>query len=176
MSKAKFTYEIVKDDLIESPREEMDNLGEFFMAHGKYAFGDKDAPDPRDMKPDAFIARLPVFMYDHSGITISTSPFSCPWDSGQIGEIFLTKERASKEQRQLSPEQVEDVLQAEIEVLNQYVTGDVWCVLIYDEEGNTEESLGGIYGYEAAQAYAADMIETLQQSYPEQYELSLEEA
>jgi hypothetical protein len=26
-----------------------------------------------------------LFLYDHSGITISTGRFSCPWDSGQVG-------------------------------------------------------------------------------------------
>ena len=30
---------------------------------------------------------LPVYLYDHSGITLKTSPFSCPWDSGMVGFI-----------------------------------------------------------------------------------------
>ena len=37
---------------------------------------------------------LPVYLYDHSGIRISTSPFSCPWDSGQVGVIYCTKKKA----------------------------------------------------------------------------------
>jgi len=40
---------------------------------------------------------LPVYMYDHSGITINTDGFSCPWDSGQVGVIFCTRERFLKE-------------------------------------------------------------------------------
>jgi hypothetical protein len=31
---------------------------------------------------------LPLYLYDHGGITISCSPFSCPWDSGQVGWIY----------------------------------------------------------------------------------------
>ena len=35
---------------------------------------------------------LPLYLYDHSGITISTGPFSCPWDSGQVGWIKAPKD------------------------------------------------------------------------------------
>ena len=35
---------------------------------------------------------LPLYLYDHSGITISTRPFSCPWDSGQVGWIYASKD------------------------------------------------------------------------------------
>lgn len=40
---------------------------------------------------------LPLYLYDHGDITISTSPFSCPWDSGQVGWIYCSKERFRKE-------------------------------------------------------------------------------
>jgi len=36
---------------------------------------------------------LPLFLYDHSGITMSTGPFSCPWDSGQVGWIYASKQK-----------------------------------------------------------------------------------
>jgi hypothetical protein len=32
---------------------------------------------------------LPVYMYDHSGTALSTTPFSCRWDSGQVGYIYV---------------------------------------------------------------------------------------
>ena len=37
---------------------------------------------------------MPVYAYVHSGATISTSPFSCPWDSGQSGFVYVTREGA----------------------------------------------------------------------------------
>lgn len=37
---------------------------------------------------------MPVYAYVHSGATISTSPFSCPWDSGQSGFVYMTREDA----------------------------------------------------------------------------------
>lgn len=39
---------------------------------------------------------LPLYLYDHSGITISTGPFSCPWDSGQVGWIYAPKDTFRK--------------------------------------------------------------------------------
>lgn len=40
---------------------------------------------------------LPIYAYEHGGITLSTGSFSCPWDSGQVGWIYATKERFIKE-------------------------------------------------------------------------------
>lgn len=37
------------------------------------------------------VVALPVYMYEHSGITMNTGGFSCPWDSGQAGWIYTTK-------------------------------------------------------------------------------------
>ena len=37
------------------------------------------------------IVYLPLYLYDHSGITMSCGAFSCPWDSGQVGYIYTDK-------------------------------------------------------------------------------------
>jgi hypothetical protein len=37
---------------------------------------------------------LPVYIYDHSGITLNTTGFSCPWDSGQVGWIVCDLDKA----------------------------------------------------------------------------------
>jgi hypothetical protein len=88
---------------------------------------------------------LPVYLLDHSGITISTSSFSCPWDSGQVGFIYVTKEKCMEEQVRF--ELAEDILKGEIQTLDTYLTGDVWYVdvqqivgfkdLEFDEDGET---------------------------------------
>ena len=43
------------------------------------------------------VVALPLYLYDHSGITMNTSGFSCPWDSGQVGWIYCTKKRFREE-------------------------------------------------------------------------------
>lgn len=37
---------------------------------------------------------LSLYLYDHSGITMNTTGFSCPWDSGQVGYIWTTIKKA----------------------------------------------------------------------------------
>lgn len=39
---------------------------------------------------------LPLYIYEHSGITMNVGGFSCPWDSGQAGWIYTTKEEIVK--------------------------------------------------------------------------------
>lgn len=43
------------------------------------------------------IVALPVYAYVHSGLTIATTPFSCPWDSGRSGWAYMSRESAIKE-------------------------------------------------------------------------------
>lgn len=72
---------------------------------------------------------LPLYLYDHSGITISTSPFSCRWDSGQVGFIFCSTDTILKEYGNTDPETLErvtKVLEGEVETYDQYLTGDVY--------------------------------------------------
>lgn len=38
---------------------------------------------------------LPIYAYEHGGITISTGGFSCPWDSGQVGFVYISREEAA---------------------------------------------------------------------------------
>lgn len=37
-----------------------------------------------------------IYRYEHSAIAYSTSPFSCRWDSGQVGYAFMSKPAALK--------------------------------------------------------------------------------
>ena len=40
---------------------------------------------------------LPLYLYDHGGITMSTGAFSCSWDSGQVGWIYAEKKKFIEE-------------------------------------------------------------------------------
>ena len=40
---------------------------------------------------------LPLYLLDHSGLAMKTTSFHDPWDSGQIGWIYVSKEDALKE-------------------------------------------------------------------------------
>jgi hypothetical protein len=74
---------------------------------------------------------LPLYLYDHTGITISTSPFSCPWDSGQVGFIFVSKDKVKKHfgYKHLTKKRINNIikiLKDEVKVYDQYLTGDIY--------------------------------------------------
>ena len=97
-----YLIKIEPDTLDESPRK-WDNLGTMICFHKRYCLGDENhgykhedyngwGELEKQIKEDhGECVILPIYMYDHSGITVSTSPFSCPWDSGRLGLIFMSK-------------------------------------------------------------------------------------
>lgn len=40
---------------------------------------------------------MPLYLMDHSGLAMQTESFHDPWDSGQVGWIYVSKEDALKE-------------------------------------------------------------------------------
>lgn len=71
---------------------------------------------------------LPLYLYDHSGITMSTGAFSCPWDSGHVGWIYVTlgdirKEYSVKRVTKKIREQAIKCLNGEVETYDEFLTG-----------------------------------------------------
>ena len=88
---------------------------------------------------------LPLYVYEHSGITMSTGSFSCPWDSGQVGWIYISIEKAAKEGWE-TPEQAYETMQAEVEEYDHYLTGQCYGYVVEDAEGGVIDSCGGYLG------------------------------
>lgn len=133
----------------ESPRC-WDNLTKMVCFHNRYDLGDKFS----EYKSSAFdsweelseqlhkdyniAAILPLYLYDHSGITMSTGSFDCQWDSGQVGFIFITKETmienfGGKNLTEKLKEQAVKICKADVKTYDQYLTGEVYSYVI--EEG-----------------------------------------
>lgn len=126
----------------------------------------------------ANVAILPIYMYDHSGITISTEPFSCPLDSGQIGVIYI--EKSTCEKAGINFDNAKEYLKEDIEELNNYLTGNVFVISIHqtEEEGfdgdildyldeppkdkEMLDCIGGYYGYSDAKSEAKRMLMSYQ--------------
>lgn len=91
---------------------------------------------------------LPLYLYDHSGITMSTTGFSCPWDSGQIGWIYASKESIKAEYgcNDLTPEireKAEKLLRGEVEYYDHYIRGDCYGFQLYKDD----EELDSCWGF-----------------------------
>ena len=149
----KYTVKVVQDEYPQDPRE-WDNLGTMVCFHRNYILGDKhnfSIEKTKEIAKDKNYLSLPLFLYDHSGITMNTTGFSCPWDSGQVGIIFVSKEMVLKEYNakritKKLREKVYDLLRAEVETYDQYLTDDVYGFRVEDENGEIIESCWGFYG------------------------------
>ncbi len=104
---------------------------------------------------------LPVYAYVHSGTQLSTTPFSCPFDSGPAGFIACSHEDITNwfgEHHCKSTEEVLDVLRSEVEEFSKFLQGDVYVITIL-VDGKEEEIVGGFYGFDYAVEEAKVMAE-----------------
>lgn len=169
-----YKIEIIQDESPFSPRED-DNLGTMICFHSGYNLGEKhdynhQDYDGWDEMKDAIIRNedvgviLPLYLYDHSGITMNTTGFSCHWDSGQVGWIFISKEKMRKEysMKRVSKKLIERVkgyLEGEVKTYDQYLTGDVYGYRITNTETDEEvDSCWGFYGDECCMEEAEGYV------------------
>lgn len=181
-----------------NPRKDYDHAATMVCFHGRYNLGDDHdynnpdhaiedicGLDTDDLERDDFDATealnaapiywLPLYLYDHSGITMNTTGFSCPWDSGQVGIIYVTKEQADKEwplqdgeTEDQRKERILNYLRGEVAEYDQYLTGDVYFYRIEsidpDEDGDFEyhDSCHGFYGDDAAREAGREAIEAFE--------------
>jgi hypothetical protein len=129
-----------------------DSCVSMFCFHRKYNIGDKHKYSQSDFRSwDKFETQLkkdydiriikPLYMYDHSGITISTSPFSCPWDSGQIGFAFFTAEAirqrfGTKRITERILKRAERVLEDSVRLYDNFLVGNMFELSMCDSDGN----------------------------------------
>ena len=130
---------IMYDEHGDGPRE-WDNLGTMVCWHDRYTLGDEQPEcSPEEWitdYPESNYFILPLFLYDHSGITISCAPFSCGWDSGQVGYIYVSKEAIRKEWKvqKIGPKlrkTIVDNLEGEVKTYDQFLTGEVFGYEVY---------------------------------------------
>lgn len=135
-----YKIKIYQDEDPENPRE-WSNLGTMICFSHNYNLGDKhgykhDRYDNWEEMKEAIIKEehvaiiLPIYIYDHSGISISTTSFNDRWDSGQIGWIFISKEKILKEfdgtPRGISNDEIEKKLIAEVEIYDKYLSRECY--------------------------------------------------
>lgn len=171
---------IVHDVDAENPRD-CDNLGTMVCFSKRYNLGDKhDYESPvaflrslvgveteADLTPKELfdmaskkVLILPLYLLDHSGLSINTTGFGfCDfsgWDWGQVGWIYVTREKLKKEGLDdKTDDEIFKLLESEVEVYEQYVQGDTWGFVLeksiecpHCKQVNTEviDSCWGFYG------------------------------
>ncbi len=171
----KYEITILPDEDPRNPRED-DNLGTMVCFHPNYNLGDKheyrqgdycgwdELGDAISKNEDAGVI-LPLYLFDHSGITISTRPFNCPFDSMRVGFIFISKEKmryeySYKRVGQKLKDRVEIYLKAEVQCYDQYLRGDMYWFCITDTETGKEiDTCWGFYGTEDCMEQAEAVVQ-----------------
>lgn len=154
-----------------NPRVDFDEAAHMICWHRRYNLGDEHKfSDPEDFdetskdweSDDRIAVILSLYLYDHSGITMSCSPFSCPWDSGQVGYIYLTRgdmmrEWGYKRLTAARRTKLESYLKGEVETYDQYLTGDVYGYVVVGGP-NDGDSCWGYFGLKYAREQAKEMV------------------
>lgn len=153
--------EILPDDSPENPRT-WSNLGMMVCWHRRYALGDphgyRDAQEFAQKVNPGNALILPLFLFDHSGLTLSTDSArfraSDPqgWDWGQLGYSFVLKADVRREfgvrrlTRRVAARALA-VLAAEVQTYNLYLQGQVYGFVLKDRAtGETIDACWGFYG------------------------------
>jgi hypothetical protein len=151
--------EIEIDEFPSNPRDDT-NLGTIICTHKRYNLGDQLPFSIKDCESwegarekiksqhaGKELLILPVYMMDHGGLSLSTKPFDCPWDSGQIGFIY-----AKKGEEGLTDQELQNSLESEIKSYSKYIEGEVYeWRIINTISGECLDSCGGFLRHSEAQ-------------------------
>jgi hypothetical protein len=83
---------------------------------------------------------------------MNTTGFSCQWDSGQVGFIFISKQKmlleyGGKIVTKKLKDRVTEYLKNEVETYDQFLTGDVYGYRVFKVENGEEEELDSCWGF-----------------------------
>lgn len=183
--RGRYAVNLFYDEHTESPRIAYDNVGHMVCFHRRYNLGDDEHYDfpkgkiycedtdhhtygaGRFVDPDHALAVLaeiekeggvclPLYLYDHSGLSISCGKFSCPWDSGQVGMIYCTAEQIAKEWG-CDVAQAREYLLGEVETYDFYLRNEVYFYTV-TKRGEPVDSCGGYYGFAYAKEAALEAL------------------
>lgn len=108
---------------------------------------------------------LPLYLYDHSGITMSTGSFNDPWDSGQVGFIYTSKEVVLRELCDVNEENWREtavkLMKADVEAYDQYLTDDVYGFITYEDVDGEWEEVESVWGFFGSDILENGMLESI---------------
>ncbi len=155
------TGRVVHDSDAQDPIKDYDMLGTMICNHSRYTLGHVQGNPKDTLTPEDIFVCLPLYLMDHSGLSISTEDYGCPWDSGRVGMIYVSKQKLLLEgMGDLTKDRVRGILKAEVATYNEYLEGNCYGYIIEDENG---EHLASCWGYLGREADCErDMLHALQ--------------
>lgn len=170
-----YTIEIKEDIDSQNPRDKDFDLGKMICFHGNYNLGDEtdlkssnfnnwqELEDYLKKEEDA-ICILPLYLYDHSGISMKCYRHGqhSAWDCGQVGFIYTTKKRVLELcGKNKTKKSIEKELENEVEIYNKYISDQFCGFTIRDKSGEYIDSRWGYCEYNEALKDAESNIDYL---------------
>ena len=128
---------------------------------------EQDVPKMMTILQD-FAVVLPLWLYDHSGISMScgerTYPYNDPWDSGQVGWIVLLKKDMEALYTPIDKDwrrKALEICREDIRLYNLYLSGEVYAYSLYEKEDKEwveKEWCGHFYGTDILENGMTDNI------------------
>lgn len=167
----KYTIEVKYSEYPPDSPRNWDNAWKFMFTHKRFYM-----PNETDIRFDdyyswdelenalkeSYLHVIPVWMFDHSGLSFGIGNEPCPWDSGQIGFAVLSETDFDEfELDGMSDEQLIEMLIEDLDVFERYVNGVNYEYAILDEHGEILDSCTGYYKPEHAMQVGVEDAEWL---------------
>ena len=175
----KFEYDSIRDSYILKDKDLYSNKWFYgYTFSGDELDGSELAKDAvLEVLPPAVLKELadrkniilPLYLYDHSGITIScdhTYPYNDRWDAGQVGWVYVSHDDVQREYGIVNSETIakaKQVLIGETKDYDHYLQGECYGYVI--EKNGVE--VGSCWGYLGD---LRDMISDMKSSVPDEYQ------
>lgn len=181
-----YTIRIVQDELYGSFFDSQEVFTQFACWHRRYNLGNVDMTqeDFNDMCKEnkGKMIKLPLYMYDHSGLSIHAGsrpyPYDDMWDSGQLGYVYCTydmirKEFNCKHVTKSIQQKAIALLLAEVDTYDSILRGEVYGYIIEDSGEQFVDSCSGFVGdYKYALQEAKSIVDyTIQERAKEENNL-----
>lgn len=156
-----YVINIFRDEYAECPRDAFDYSSHFYNNTRRHTFDSMRESSIEDIVENGKLSKeflrdyiyVPVYLLDHSGEAVSTSPFGDPWDSGLFGILAESKESVKEEfgckiVSKKRREMIEQRLRAEVNEFNQWLQGEVYGFTVTkpDDPDDVLDSCWGFYG------------------------------
>lgn len=145
-----------------NPRIDWDcNIAHFICWHRRYNLGDEhDFASILELNKELTFQRrkgndffsTPLFLLDHSGLSLSTTAFSNKWDSGLTGIAYIFKKDLVANGIIYADEDVWrkkalETINGELETYNQYLEGDVYGYTELEYSHGTWKESSSCWGF-----------------------------
>ena len=118
--------------------------------NNRYFTGDEILSDSWDEERAEIEANggyvFPLYMLAHSGVSLSLTPFTDPWDSGQVGFAYVRGEYVDGKTEEEREKNARQYAECDVNMFNDYLSGSIYAASLYSAEGELLERVGGMWG------------------------------